>query len=54
MKTRHPEHSRDTKIASIRVWEDLQMCIRIWNQKVQHDEFVDVMMTSARRNLLGR
>ena len=54
MKTRHLEHSKDTKITSIRVWENLQMCIQIWNQKVQHDEFADVMMTSVRRTLLGR
>ena len=30
------------------------MCIQIWNQKLQQDEFADVTMTSAWRILLGR
>ena len=30
------------------------MCVQIWNQKLQQDEFTDVTMTSTRRILLGR
>ena len=32
----------DTKIALIGVWKDLQMHIRVWNQKVHEDKIADV------------
>ena len=35
METRHPELSRDTKISSIQVWEDLKTCIQSWTKKAR-------------------
>ena len=32
----------DTKIALIGVWKDLQIHIRIWNQKLHEDKIADV------------
>ena len=32
----------DTKIALIGVWKDLQIHIRIWNQKLREDKIADV------------
>ena len=54
MKPIHLELSMDTKIASIGVREDLQMCVWSWNKKVQQYEFADVTITLARRTFLAR
>ena len=50
LQTRHPKISKDIKISSIKIWEDIQICYQSQNRNSQ----TLMMSTPTRRTFSGR